>query len=103
MCRRWFVHSHSLLSQPLALSTGTMSTDSGSSSGSSEGEEDQQLVQQVVTGANADPQVLQYFWDLASLQQVGATDQDAPCFCFRVLPCWAVRGLCGGLQGWFNL
>lgn len=55
-----------------------MSTDSGTSSGSlsgsSEEEEEQQHVQQVVTGANADPQVLQYFWDLASLQQVGVTD-----------------------------
>lgn len=34
----------------------------------SEDEEDQQ--QQEITGANADPEVLQYFWDLASLQQV---------------------------------
>lgn len=44
---------------------------SGSSSSSYEEEEQQQQhVQQVITGANADPQVLQYFWDLASLQQV---------------------------------
>jgi len=44
---------------------------SGSSgSGSSGSEDEEQLVPQVVTGANADPQVLQYFWDLASLQQV---------------------------------
>ncbi len=49
-----------------------MSSDGSSSSlsGSSEEEEEQQHVPQVVTGANADPQVLQYFWDLASLQQV---------------------------------
>jgi hypothetical protein len=51
-----------------------MSSDgsSGSSASGSSGSEDeeQQHVNQVVTGANADPQVLQYFWDLASLQQV---------------------------------
>lgn len=42
------------------------------SSSSSDAEDEQQAVQQVVTGANADPQVLQYFWDLASLQQVSS-------------------------------
>jgi hypothetical protein len=47
-----------------------MSSSSSDASGSSDAEEEQQAVHQVVTGANADPQVLQYFWDLASLQQV---------------------------------
>lgn len=50
-------------------SSDDVSGSSGSGSSGSEDEE-QQLVPQVVTGANADPQVLQYFWDLASLQQV---------------------------------
>lgn len=50
------------------MSSSDGSSGSGSS-GSSEAE-DEQHVPQVVTGANADPQVLQYFWDLASLQQV---------------------------------
>lgn len=54
-------------------------SDGGSSGGSSSGSEssasedntaNEQHVHQVVTGANADPQVLQYFWDLASLEQV---------------------------------
>lgn len=48
------------------------SSSSSDASGSSDAEEEQQAVQQVVTGANADPQVLQYFWDLASLQQVSS-------------------------------
>lgn len=51
----------------------TMSSSDGSSGSGSSGSsdaEDEQHVPQVVTGANADPQVLQYFWDLASLQQV---------------------------------
>lgn len=54
------------------------SSSSSDASGSSDAEEEQQAVQQVVTGANADPQVLQYFWDLASLQQV-SSDHLLPC------------------------
>lgn len=38
------------------------------------GSEDEQLADQHVTGANADPQVLQYFWDLASLETVRCSD-----------------------------
>jgi hypothetical protein len=53
--------------------SGSMSSSSqggGGSSSSSDHEQEPQHVQSVVTGANADPQVLQYFWDLASLQEV---------------------------------
>ncbi len=39
-------------------------------SDSSDSEEHGNEEQQQVTGANADPQLLQYFWDLASLEQV---------------------------------
>lgn len=53
------------------MSADSSDGSSDGSSGSSSDQEQEQHVQQVVTGANADPQVLQYFWDLASLQQVG--------------------------------
>jgi hypothetical protein len=92
---------------------------SGSSASGSSGSEDeeQQHVHQVVTGANADPQVLQYFWDLASLQQVRfdpelpvsasvTADQAAACLrqaigssfwfllCAGFNNCWLLQGLC---------
>lgn len=39
-------------------------------SSSEEEQEEQHGGDQQLTGATADPQVLQYFWDLASLEQV---------------------------------
>jgi hypothetical protein len=39
-------------------------------SSSEDEQEEQHGGDQQVTGANADPQVLQFFWDLASLEQV---------------------------------
>lgn len=44
-------------------------------SSSDGGSEDEQVADQQVTGGNADPQILQYFWDLASLQQVHNSDR----------------------------
>lgn len=53
-------------------------------SSSDSGGEDEQTADQHVTGGNADPQVLQYFWDLASLQQVDISDCAVPMLLFAV-------------------
>jgi hypothetical protein len=76
------------------MSSSDGSSGSGSSSGSDQ--EDEQHVQQVITGANADPQVLQYFWDLASLQQVSC-DPNIPRGCSDMRAKRALPSLLSGL------
>jgi hypothetical protein len=55
-------------------STGGSSTSDGGSSSSSLSSQEsggrEQAVPRAVTGATADPEVLQHFWALASLEQV---------------------------------
>jgi hypothetical protein len=54
--------------------SSSCSTSSDSPTGAERGEQHVE-----VTGANADPQVLQHFWDLASLQQVSSGEADQAC------------------------